>query len=81
MAKILILYDSQTGNTEAMAKAIEAGVKKERIEVSMKKIQDASVDDLLEPDGIMIGSPTYFAAPTAKVKNFIDESINLTMSH
>jgi len=75
MAKILILYHSQTGNTEAMAKAIEAGVKKERIEVSMKKIQDASVDDLLEPDGIMIGSPTYFAAPTAKVKNFIDESI------
>lgn len=74
-AKVLIIYQSQTGNTEAMAKAIEAGVRKEGVEVSRKKIEDANVDDLLEPDGIIIGSPTYFAATTAEVKRFIDDSI------
>ena len=36
------------------------------------------MDDLVEPDGIIIGSPTYFAATTAEVKKFIDESIKHT---
>ncbi len=73
--KVLIIYQSKTGHTAAMAKAVEAGVKKEGVEVTMKRIQDAKVDDLLEFDGIIIGSPTYFAATTAEVKRFIDASI------
>jgi NAD(P)H dehydrogenase (quinone) len=75
MPKILIIYQSKTGNTQAMAEAVEDGVKKEGVEVIRKKIEDANVDDLLEPDGIIIGSPTYFAATTAEVKKFVDESI------
>jgi len=75
MAKILIIYHSKTGNTEAMAKAVEAGVKKEGVEVIIKKVEKASVDDLLEADGIIIGSPTYFAAAAAEIKSFVDESI------
>lgn len=75
MAKVLIIYHSKTGNTEAMAKAIEAGIKKENVTVIRKRIEDADVDDLLEPDGIIIGSPTYFAATTAEIKRFIDDSI------
>ena len=75
MPKILIIYQSKTGNTQAMAEAVEDGVKKEGVVVIRKKIEDANVDDLLEPDGIIIGSPTYFAATTAEVKQFIDESI------
>jgi NAD(P)H dehydrogenase (quinone) len=75
MAKILILYQSKTGNTQAMAEAVEVGVKKEGVEVTRKKIEDAHVDDLLEPEGIIIGSPTYFAATTAEIKKFVDDSI------
>jgi len=75
VARVLIIYHSKTGNTKAMAKAIATGIKKEGLEVSLKRIEDASVDDLLEPDGIIIGSPTYFAATSAEVKKFIDESI------
>jgi NAD(P)H dehydrogenase (quinone) len=75
MAKILIIYQSKTGNTEIMAKAIEAGIKKEGVTVVRKKIEDTHVDDLLEPDGIIIGSPTYFAATTGEIKRFIDDSI------
>jgi NAD(P)H dehydrogenase (quinone) len=75
MPKVLILYQSKTGNTEAMAEAVEAGVRKEGVHVIRKRIEDTNVDDLLEPDGIIIGSPTYFGAPTGEVKKFIDESI------
>lgn len=75
MAKVLIIYHSKTGNTEAMAKAVETGVKREGLEVIRKRIEEASVDDLLEADGIIIGSPTYFAGAAAEVKKFVDESI------
>jgi len=75
MPKILIIYQSVTGNTAAMAEAVEEGVKKAGVKVVRKKIEDTSVDDLLEPEGIIIGSPTYFAATTAEVKRLIDDSI------
>ena len=75
MASILIIYQSKTGNTALMAEAVESGVKKEGVPVTRKKIEDIRVDDLLDPDGIIIGSPTYFAAPTAEIKKLIDESI------
>ncbi len=75
MAKVLIIYHSKTGNTEAMAKAVEAGIKKEGVTVVRKRIEDADVDDLLKPDGIIIGSPTHFGATTAEIKKFIDDSI------
>jgi NAD(P)H dehydrogenase (quinone) len=75
MAKILLIYQSKTGNTKAMAEAVEKGIRRESVEVVRKRIEEASVDDLLEPDGIIIGSPTYFAATTAEVKRFVDDSI------
>jgi NAD(P)H dehydrogenase (quinone) len=75
MPKILIIYQSKTGNTKAMAEAVEKGARKRGVEVVLKKIEDATVNDLLSPDGIIIGSPTYFAATTAEIKKFIDDSI------
>jgi len=74
-AKVLIIYQSKTGNTEAMAKSVATGIEKEGVEVSLKRVEETSVDDLLEPDGIVIGSPTYFAGTTAEVKRLIDDSI------
>ncbi len=75
MAKILIVYHSQSGNTAAMAEAVAEGVKKAGVELVIKRVQETDVDDFLEPDGIIIGSPTYFAATTAEIKRLIDDSI------
>lgn len=75
MAKVLIIYHSKTGHTEAMSEAVEAGVKREGLEVVRKNIKEVNVDYLLEYDGIIIGSPTRFASVSAEVKKFIEESI------
>jgi NAD(P)H dehydrogenase (quinone) len=75
MAKILIIYQSKTGNTEKMAKAVEAGAKREGVTVVRKRLEEASVDDLPQFDGVILGSPTYFASCTAEVKRFIDDSV------
>ncbi|MEM0216066.1 MAG: NAD(P)H-dependent oxidoreductase [Candidatus Bathyarchaeia archaeon] len=78
MVKILIIYDSETGHTEKMAWAVAEGAQSiNGVEVIVKKIDKAKVEDLLEADGIIIGSPTYFGQMSAKIKAFIDESIKV----
>jgi NAD(P)H dehydrogenase (quinone) len=73
--KVLILYDSRSGNTEKMAHAVYDGVKEDGVEAELKKVDTASVDDLPNFDGIILGSPVYYGLPTAKIKGFIDASV------
>ena len=73
--KILIVYDSRSGNTEAMAHAVAEGVEQEGVEVTVKNVDDASVDELPEADGLILGSPVYYGLPSAKIKEFIDASV------
>ena len=76
MAKVLIVYYSRTGNTEEMAELIAQGVEKEAgIEVEVKAVQDAKVEELLDVDGVVIGSPTYYGSMASEIKKFIDDSI------
>ena len=75
MAKILVIYFSKTGNTEEMAKSVAEGVEAEGLDVEIKRVQEAKVEDLLSADGIILGSPTYYGIMSGPLKNFIDESI------
>jgi len=73
--KMLIVYDSRTGNTEKMAHAVAKGVEAAGVEAILKKIDDAKVDELTQVQGLILGSPVYYGLPTAKIKEFIDESV------
>ncbi|MGQ9788784.1 MAG: NAD(P)H-dependent oxidoreductase [Candidatus Hadarchaeaceae archaeon] len=76
MPKILVVYDSTSGNTEKMAQAVAEGARKVTgTEVSVKKVDQANVDDLLEADGVILGSPCHFGQMSAKMKAFVDESV------
>ncbi len=73
--KVLIVYDSRSGNTEKMAHAVSEGVSEEGLDVEVKRVDDASVDELPGVDGLILGSPVYYGLPTAKMKGFIDDSV------
>ena len=73
--KMLIVYDSRTDNTEKMAHAVAKGVEAAGVEAILKKIDDAKVDELIQVQGLILGSPVYYGLPTAKIKEFIDESV------
>jgi len=73
--KILIVYDSRSGNTEKMAYAVVEGAKGAGVDVLLKNIDEASVDELLNVQGLILGSPVYYGLPTAKIKAFIDDSV------
>ena len=78
MPKILIVYDSKSGNTETMALAVAKGAEKAGdIEVTVKRAEQTTNSDLLAADGIIMGSPTYFGQMSAKLKAFIDESVKV----
>jgi NAD(P)H dehydrogenase (quinone) len=73
--KVLIVYDTVSGNTEAMAYAVSEGVEGEGVTVEVVKAEEASIDDLPSVDGVILGSPVYYGLPSAKMKQFIDESV------
>jgi NAD(P)H dehydrogenase (quinone) len=78
MAKVLIVYDSKTGNTETMALAVAKGAEQvSGVEVTVKKAAQTKLDDLLAADGIIMGSPTYYGQMSAKLKALIDKSVKI----
>lgn len=75
MPKVLVVYYSRTGNTESMAKAIAEAIAEESLDVECKKIEDANLDELLDVDGLVVGSPTYYGTMAAEIKKFLDDSV------
>ena len=75
MPSILIGYYSRGGNTEEMAKAIEEGVRSQGIKVVRKTVNRVTLKDLLEADGIILGSPTYYGTMAAQMKALLDKSV------
>ena len=77
MAHILVAYYSRTGNTEEMAEIISEVLKQEGDEVDLKKVNEVSVDSLLEYDGIMLGTPVYYGTMAAEIKKLLDDSVKI----
>lgn len=76
MSKVLIIYYSKTGNTEKMAQMVSEGVNRvPGVSCSVQRVEDTSLEDLLEADGIIIGSPTYYGVADARTKDLIDRSV------
>lgn len=60
MGKLLVLYDSQTGNTKKMAEHLVQGTEEVAgTGVRLRSVEEATVEDILWCDGMAVGSPTY----------------------
>ena len=57
MSKVLVVYFSQTGNTEAMAKAVADGVEAAGKEAKLVEAENASAADLEAARVFALGSP------------------------
>jgi len=68
MGKVLVLVDSQTGNTLAMARFVAAGAESiPGTEVRLRTVDEATGDDVVWCDGIAVGSPTHMGLPSWKM--------------
>lgn len=67
--KTIVIYDTQFGNTEAVAKAVAGALGGE---VKIQKVKDANPADLSDYDLILVGSPTQGGRQTVATKAFLD---------
>ena len=69
---VLIVYHSETGNTETMARAVQEGASLvDGVHVVLKTVTDATTEDLVSADAIIVGSPVYNANVSPQVSAFI----------
>ena len=75
MADILIIFHSQTGNTEKLARAVAYGVDEtEHARAILKRAVDAVARDLKDCSAVVICSPEYFGYMAGAVKDFFDRT-------
>jgi len=77
MPKVLVVYDSRTGNTEQMAAAVSEGVRQSGVDVEVKRADECTTSDLEGADGIILGSPTHFGAMSDRMKKLVDGSVKI----
>lgn len=74
MGRILVLYDSATGNTAKMAGYVAEGARSvPGHEVRVRSVDEATRDDIIWCDGLAVGTPTNLGLTSWKMKRFWDE--------
>ncbi len=81
LLKALIIYFSQTGGTEKIAKQIQKGILKSGNECEMVRIKDAKNKKLVDFDLIGLGCPTFYYREPLSVKLFIQNIDNANGKH
>lgn len=59
MTKVILVFASMTGNTEAIADLIRKGVEEAGVELTIRELPDGEPKELEDYDGILLGSYTY----------------------
>jgi len=71
----LIIYHSQSGNTEQLAQAALRGAESEEdTETRLIRAFDATLEDLLWCDGLLLGTPENFGYMSGALKDFFDRT-------
>ncbi|HEU4754933.1 MAG TPA: NAD(P)H-dependent oxidoreductase [Armatimonadota bacterium] len=73
---IVIVYHSEDGHTEKLARAVAAGaLGVPGAHVEVMTVEQASADHLRKADGILLGCPVYSGTVSHQMKKFIDTTM------
>jgi flavorubredoxin len=75
MSKVVIIYSSLSGNTEKMAKAVEEGAVSSGATVTMKKAPEATAQDVIDADAVIMGTPNFSSYMSGMMKDFFDRNL------
>lgn len=74
MANILIIYETDYGNTGKMAQAIADGVNAvEGTQAILKIAVEVTSEDMIDSAGVILGSPVHMGSMDWRIKKFIDQ--------
>lgn len=72
---LLVIYHSQSGNTERLAQAVADGARTVRgVVVRLARAADVGVDDLRRARSLVVCSPEYFGYMAGAVKDLFDRT-------
>lgn len=74
--KVTVIYYSRGGTTKKMAEIIGNEIARHSVEVSLKSVEQVDARELLEYDGIIVGSPTYYGNMASQIKELFDQSVS-----
>lgn len=79
MPKVVVVYDSVTGNTEAMAKAVVEGATQVKgVEVELYEVGTRFPMSVLNgADATIVGSPTEYGNATSQMRAFLSSMLEL----
>jgi NAD(P)H dehydrogenase (quinone) len=74
---VLVIYDPKGPAIEALAEAARKGATATGVaQVALKRVQEATLEDLLDADALMLGSPNW-SGITGSLKLWLDETGDL----
>jgi NAD(P)H dehydrogenase (quinone) len=76
MVNVLIVYDSITGNVEAMANAVKEGVEAGGGNVTLLSTDEVETGSLASYDAYAFGSPTHCGTMSAKMNDFFNNKLH-----
>ncbi len=72
-ASILVIFDSRTGHTEKLARAVAEGVDEVEGAVAViRRREEVRDEEILSSSGILLGSPVHWASLSAESKAFLE---------
>jgi multimeric flavodoxin WrbA len=78
MVSVLVIYYSRGGRTKAMADAIVEGAESvEGATGSAKRVDYATIADLVDCDAVALGSPNYFSYMAGLMKDYFDRGLGV----
>lgn len=79
---ILVVYHSQSGSTLSMAEEVARGAASiPNTKVMLKKAAETLAKDLLDCDGLILGSPEYFGYMAGALKDLFDRTYEELRGH
>ena len=77
MPKGIVIYYSRSGNTKTMAETIAQAMNDAGLTTKCMAVADVEIEDVLDYDAIVIGSPTYYGQMAGPIKQFFDDTVSL----
>ena len=72
MRKGIVVYDSNFGNTEKIARAMALGLGEKGAEIDCLNVDQVDVERLAEYDFIAVGGPTHIISASKPMKEFLE---------
>ena len=73
---VLIVYDSVTGNVEAMAESVKDGVIEAGGTATLKRADEVDAASLNQYDAYAFGSPTHCGTMSTKMNDFFNSKLH-----